>query len=146
MLRYLADENFNQKIVRGLIRRWPEIDIVIAQDIGLGGTPDANVLEWAAVRHQSHLIRQGDRCDHEVDGTDRSATCCQMLPRPAALLGCPVIESQGRILLSQPAHQRQIGGAIRRRAVQRPVNEFGQHDGTEVDAPRRSRGQSCGDL
>jgi hypothetical protein len=46
--RFLADENFNQRIVRGLLRRVPGIDIVIAQDVGLGGRPDADVLEWAA--------------------------------------------------------------------------------------------------
>lgn len=48
MLRYLADENFNQRIVRGLFRRLPEVDLAIAQDVGLGGVADGDVLEWAA--------------------------------------------------------------------------------------------------
>lgn len=48
MLRYLADENFNQRIVRGLIRRLPEIDVVVAQDAGLSAATDPEVLSWAA--------------------------------------------------------------------------------------------------
>ncbi len=35
MLRLLADENFNNQIVRGILRRKPEIDIVEL----LGGQP-----------------------------------------------------------------------------------------------------------
>jgi len=48
VLRYLVDENFNQKIVRGLLRRLPELDIAIAQAIGLGGVSDSEVLDRAA--------------------------------------------------------------------------------------------------
>ena len=48
MLRFLADENFNHRIVRGLLRQAPELDIVIAQDVGLAATPDPEVLTWAA--------------------------------------------------------------------------------------------------
>lgn len=35
-------------IVRGLLRRRPELDIVRIQDVGLSGADDATVLEWAA--------------------------------------------------------------------------------------------------
>ncbi len=48
MLRYIADENFNGDIVRGLLRRNPSVDIVRLQDIGLSGAEDSTVLEWAA--------------------------------------------------------------------------------------------------
>ena len=48
MLRLAADENFNNNIVRGLLRRRPELDIVRIQDVGLSGADDAAVLEWAA--------------------------------------------------------------------------------------------------
>lgn len=47
-MRWLADENFNNDIVRGLLRRKPEIDIVRVQDVGLSGADDPTVLEWAA--------------------------------------------------------------------------------------------------
>ncbi len=48
MLRFAADENFNQDIVRGLLRRRQELDIVCIQDVGLSGADDRSVLEWAA--------------------------------------------------------------------------------------------------
>ncbi len=48
MLRLLADENFNNDIVRGLWRRQPGLDLVRLQDVGLSGAEDAAVLAWAA--------------------------------------------------------------------------------------------------
>ena len=48
MLRLAADENFNNNIVRGLLRWEPELDIVRIQDVGLSGADDPTVLEWAA--------------------------------------------------------------------------------------------------
>ena len=48
MLRLAADENFNNDIVRGLLRRKPDLDIVRIQDVGLSGEDDPVVLEWCA--------------------------------------------------------------------------------------------------
>ncbi|BAU09580.1 hypothetical protein LEP3755_00510 [Leptolyngbya sp. NIES-3755] len=48
MVRFLADENFNNQIVRGILRRNPDIDIVRVQDVGLIEADDPTVLEWAA--------------------------------------------------------------------------------------------------
>ena len=48
MLRFLADENFDNTIIRGLFRRNPTLDIVRVQDVGLSGKDDPTVLEWAA--------------------------------------------------------------------------------------------------
>jgi predicted nuclease of predicted toxin-antitoxin system len=48
MLRVLADENFDNTIVRGLLRRNLNIDIVRVQDIGLSGQDDPIILAWAA--------------------------------------------------------------------------------------------------
>jgi len=48
MLLLRADENFNNTIVRGLLRRKPELDIVRVQDVGLAHADDPTVLEWAA--------------------------------------------------------------------------------------------------
>ena len=48
MLRLAADENFNNDIVRGLLRRKPDLDIVRVQDVGLSGADDPMILEWAA--------------------------------------------------------------------------------------------------
>lgn len=48
MTQFVADENFNNDIVRGLLRRKPDLDIVRLQDVGLSGVDDPTVLEWAA--------------------------------------------------------------------------------------------------
>lgn len=45
---FLADENLHGDIVRGLLRRHPELDIVRVQDVGLSGADDPAVLAWAA--------------------------------------------------------------------------------------------------
>lgn len=57
MLRFAADENFNNDIVRGLLRRKPNLDIVRVQDVGLAGADDPTILEWAA-REGRILITQ----------------------------------------------------------------------------------------
>ena len=48
MLRLAADENFNNGIIRGLLRRKPDLDIACLQDVGLSGAADAMALEWCA--------------------------------------------------------------------------------------------------
>lgn len=48
MLRLAADENFNNDVVRGVLRRNPNVDIVRVQDSGLSSTDDPTILEWAA--------------------------------------------------------------------------------------------------
>ena len=46
MIRFVADENFNNHIVRGLLLRNPEVDIVRIQDVGLSSADDLTILEW----------------------------------------------------------------------------------------------------
>jgi predicted nuclease of predicted toxin-antitoxin system len=49
MFRFLADQNFDNRIVRGLLRRARKLlDMVRAQDVGLSAADDPNVLAWAA--------------------------------------------------------------------------------------------------
>lgn len=48
MLRLLADENFNNAIVRGVWRRKPDADLVRVQDVGLSSEDDSTLLAWAA--------------------------------------------------------------------------------------------------
>ena len=47
-LRLLVDEDFDNDILRGALRRRPDLDIVRVQDVGLSGKSDPDVLEWAA--------------------------------------------------------------------------------------------------
>ena len=48
MLRLAADENFDGRIVRGLLRVLPDLDLVRVQDTSIAGADDGAVLEWAA--------------------------------------------------------------------------------------------------
>lgn len=48
MLRLAADEDFNNKIVLGVLRKNPKIDVVRVQEAGLSGADDPTVLQWAA--------------------------------------------------------------------------------------------------
>jgi hypothetical protein len=47
MIAFLADEDFNNRIVRGLLRRQPDLDLIRVQNTHLFGAPDAEILEWA---------------------------------------------------------------------------------------------------
>lgn len=52
MLKFLADENFNNNVVRALLRRQSDLDIFRVQDIGLSGADDETVLEFAALENR----------------------------------------------------------------------------------------------
>jgi len=48
VLRLLADENFNGRILRALRRQIPDLDVIRAQDTPLSGTDDRTLLQFAA--------------------------------------------------------------------------------------------------
>ena len=54
-MKWLADENLRNAIVRGLLRRAPGFDIVRAQDAQISGEDDAVVLDWAT-RHDRTVL------------------------------------------------------------------------------------------
>ncbi len=58
MLAYLADENLDRNIVRGLLRRKNDLNIIRVQDVGLSGTKDVPLLEWAA--HENRVLLTHD--------------------------------------------------------------------------------------
>jgi predicted nuclease of predicted toxin-antitoxin system len=59
MLRLASDADVRGEIVRGLRRRMPQIDLVRIQDALPDGTPDPEVLAWAAV--QNRVLITNDR-------------------------------------------------------------------------------------
>ena len=68
MLKLLADENLILAIVLGVRRLRPDINLVRVQDVGLEGSEDVDLLEWAArenrivVTHDIHsAFTVGDR-------------------------------------------------------------------------------------
>jgi predicted nuclease of predicted toxin-antitoxin system len=59
-----ADENFNNDIVRGLLRQKPSLDIVRIQDVGFSGADDPTILEWAAQEGQALLTHDVSKITH----------------------------------------------------------------------------------
>lgn len=47
MIRFLADEDFDNRIIRGLLRRLPNLDLIRVQDTEAATKNDPAVLEWA---------------------------------------------------------------------------------------------------
>jgi hypothetical protein len=46
-MKFLADENFDNRIIRGLLLRHPDLDIIRIQDVEISGADDPTVLAWA---------------------------------------------------------------------------------------------------
>jgi predicted nuclease of predicted toxin-antitoxin system len=49
MLRLLADNDFNERVIAGCLAREPRVDIVRVRDIGMGDAADPDILARAAV-------------------------------------------------------------------------------------------------
>ena len=64
MLLLVSDENFNNDIVRGLLRRNPDLDIVRVQDVGLRGEDDPAILEWAGQERRVLLTHDAATMAH----------------------------------------------------------------------------------
>ena len=79
-MKFLADENFDNNIIRGLLRRQTNIDIVRVQDVGLSGKDDPTVLEWAAQEQRILLT-------HDVATITRYAyeRVVERLPMPGVI-------------------------------------------------------------
>lgn len=50
--RFLADQDFNEHIIRGVLRREPAIDFVRLRDVGLERRSDAEILAYAAAENR----------------------------------------------------------------------------------------------
>ncbi len=48
MIKLATDEDFNNRILRGVLRRNPTLNILRKQDAGIGRADDPQVLAWAA--------------------------------------------------------------------------------------------------
>ena len=58
MIALAVDENFNNDVLRGLLRRCTQSDTVRIQDAGLTGEDDESVLAWAA--HEGRVLISHD--------------------------------------------------------------------------------------
>lgn len=61
-MKFLTDEDFDNRILRGLLRRLPNLDIVRVQDTEVANKSDPEVLEWAdkdnrvVISHDVHTM------------------------------------------------------------------------------------------
>lgn len=70
-MRFVADENFDNRILRGLLRRKSELDIVRVQDLEIAGADDYAVLAWSAQAERillTHDQRTVPECAYERIG------------------------------------------------------------------------------
>jgi Domain of unknown function (DUF5615) len=60
MIRVATDENFHGDVLRGLLRRFPALDVLRVQDTEIFGMDDPALLEWCARENRvlfTHDIR-----------------------------------------------------------------------------------------
>ena len=57
-MKFLADENFNNDILRGVWRRIPDVSFTRVQDTEIAGVDDRRVLEYAA--EQGYIVLTHD--------------------------------------------------------------------------------------
>jgi predicted nuclease of predicted toxin-antitoxin system len=93
-MRILADENFHNDILRGLLQVNPELDIVRVQDTEVYQADDPTVLEWAAKTNSILLT-------HDVQTVTKFAyeRVKQGLPMPG------VIEVSNHISIGQAVEE-----------------------------------------
>jgi len=83
-VRFLADADLNYAIVQGVRLREPSIDFKSANEAGLEGLPDDEVLEAAA--HEGRLLVSHDKSTMPVHFAARVRLG---LPSPGVLLALP---------------------------------------------------------
>ena len=64
MIRLAADENFNNNIIRGLLLRKPDVDIVRIQDVGLSEEDDPIILQWTAKNKRILVTHDAESIPH----------------------------------------------------------------------------------
>ena len=111
-MRFLADENFNGRIVRGLLLRLPTLDLLRVQEAGLLGTDDPGLLAWCADRHRIMLTH-----DAETMTAYAFARLRQGLPMPGVLL-IPALLPIGRaiedlVLIVESSQPAEWDGLVR---------------------------------
>jgi hypothetical protein len=69
MIRSATDEDFNNRILRGLLRRQPDLDMIRSQNDHLSGADDTDVLEWAS--HERRALLTHDVSTMSVHAFER---------------------------------------------------------------------------
>ncbi len=59
-MKFVCDENFDNRILRGLLHLNPDLDVVRVQDLAIAGQDDLTVLAWAE-QHKRILLTHDQR-------------------------------------------------------------------------------------
>jgi predicted nuclease of predicted toxin-antitoxin system len=86
MLRLRADENFDHDLVRAVLRRRSELDLVTVQGVGLSEADDLEILAWAA-KEQRVLLT------HDVNTITRFAI--ERIARGEPVAGVFIVHQEG---------------------------------------------------
>jgi len=74
VIRLVTDEDFDNRILRGLLRRLPELDVVRLQDTHLSGATDPAILELASHQHRILLTQDISSMTHYATDGIRGLT------------------------------------------------------------------------
>jgi Domain of unknown function (DUF5615) len=93
-MKSLADENFDNNILRGMIRRLPEFDVVRAQDIvEIAGSEDPAVIAWATANRRILLTHDASTMIPALrEQLEQFGSCSPILFVPDSLPVSLVIE------------------------------------------------------
>lgn len=92
-IKFIADQNFRDEIIRNLRERNAEIDIISVRDIGMEEATDPEILEWAAqqgrvvLSHDVNTMR-GDAYNRVIAGLPMPGLFLVIQDEPAG----PVIQ------------------------------------------------------
>ncbi len=112
MLALAVDENFNNDIVRGILRRKPDLNVVRVQDAGLSGADDPTVLEWAAEQGRVIFTHDASTMTHHAYERVRNGQ-----PMPGVFevdRGVPIAQAiEDILLLAVCSLEREWEGQVR---------------------------------
>jgi hypothetical protein len=112
MVRLLADENFNGRIVRALLLGTHGLDLVRVPDVGLSGADDQRVLEWAAKEGRVLLTH-----DHKTIPKHAYERVAAGLAMPGVFVADPYLAVQQAVedilLIVECSEQNEWAGQVR---------------------------------
>lgn len=93
MLRFLADQDLDGDILRGLLRELPQLDVLAAHQVGLSEAPDPDLLHWAAAERRVVLTHDRRTMpDHAAGRIHAGLPMCGVVVIPRRLSPRQVIE------------------------------------------------------
>jgi hypothetical protein len=110
-MKFLTDEDFDNRILRGLIRYQPSLDIIRVQDVGLSGADDPSILAWAAQEGRMLLTHDFKTMpQHVVEAIESNFNITGVIITPQSM---PIGEAiQDILLLAEYCSTEEMGNRI----------------------------------